>query len=752
MPRWSLHPVGGDHYLVVFATALVLAVLLWRIRPSAATTRPRRGRVLLALRGAVVVLVILAMLRPTLIYTDRNRQSASVLLLFDKSRSMSVRDELSGRTRWEALKQAVQHAAGPLADLAKEFDVKAYAFSAVPEPVELQGGEPVLGDQPDGPETAIGASLDDVLRENAGKRLLGVLLLSDGAQRAYPPRDVLPQTAAARMRHLGCPLYTFRFGQARGLGQAQDVAVTELVADQTVFVKNELNIAGQVRIDGYANRPIPVELAVETPAGKTEVLGQQEVRASGDGQLASLRFRYVPQEPGEYKLVLSVAGQPGELVTTNNQMSTFVHALKGGLNVLYLEGELRPDIKYLRRSLDASPDIHVDYQRFDPEQPASRPATRADWFKPGKYDVFMLGDVDASAFREGELAALRDRVAQGAGLIMLGGGRSFGPGGYAETPLADVLPVQMNRYERQQRDTLFPPDLHVMKPVRMRPTPLGQLHFSLRLAPTPQESAAKWAQLPPLDGANRLAEKPTARILAVTDEGLPLLVSHDFGEGRVMAFGADSTWRWWMRGFEQEHRRFWRQIVLWLARKDEASEGNVWIRLAQRRFAPGQRVELTVGAQSPTGEAIKDAVYQVEVEGPNGATQTLDVIRGDASAMASFRETQVPGDYTIRVAASQGGQLIGSTRARFTVFQQDLELDNAAAESGTLDNLAVMTGGESLAPEQLGSLLRRLAQNVQTLEVPIEAKETLWDKWPFFLILVSLLTAEWFLRKRWGWV
>jgi hypothetical protein len=207
-----------------------------------------------------------------------------------------------------------------------------------------------------------------------------------------------------------------------------------------------------------------------------------------------------------------------------------------------------------------------------------------------------------------------------------------------------------------------------------------------------------------------------------------------------------------MRGFEQEHRRFWRQIILWLARKDEASEGNVWVRLPQRPFAPGQRVELTVGAQSPTGEPLKDASYQVEVEVPHGATQTLDVVRGDDSATASFRDTQAPGDYTIRVTASQGGQLVGSTRARFTVFQQDLELDNASAESGTLDNLAVMTGGESLAPEELGSLVRRLAQSVDTLEVPIEAKETLWDKWPFFLLLMAFLTTEWFLRKRWGLV
>ena len=37
-----------------------------------------------------------------------------------------------------------------------------------------------------------------------------------------------------------------------------------------------------------------------------------------------------------------------------------------------------------------------------------------------------------------------------------------------------------------------------------------------------------------------------------------------------MAFAGDSTWHWWMHGFEAAHKRFWRQIVLWLARKDQA--------------------------------------------------------------------------------------------------------------------------------------------------------------------------------------
>ena len=102
--------------------------------------------------------------------------------------------------------------------------------------------------------------------------------------------------------------------------------------------------------------------------------------------------------PGEYKLTLEAVDQPGELVTTNNELSTFVNVLKGGLNVLYIEGALRVEEKFIRRALDSSPDIKVDYERLD-SRAESRPADLAEWFKPGKYDVYILGDVDSSAFQ-----------------------------------------------------------------------------------------------------------------------------------------------------------------------------------------------------------------------------------------------------------------------------------------------------------------------------------------------------------------
>jgi hypothetical protein len=751
--RLTFYPIG-DSYLAVGAAAVVLLALLAIGPARSKISRPRRT-VLLALRLAAIAVLLLAMLRPTLVYTRVKRQEATVVLLADRSRSMSVPDEADGKSRWEAQYKAWEQARPALRDLEQEFQIKAYTFDDQVHPAEIRGGRIELGEEPDGRQTAIGAVLEDILRQQAGKRVLGIVLSSDGAQRAYPPRDELPQTAADRLKYLGWPLYTVRFGQARGLGQARDVAIKELSAAERVFVNNELSITGQLRADGYVNREIPVQVLFETSPGKMEPVAQQTVRIQADGQLVPLRFSYIPLTPGEYKLTLEAVQQPGELVTTNNRLSTFVNVLKGGLRVLYLEGAARPESGFLRRSLDASREIRLDFVRLDARRPDTRPADFSQWFQPGKYDVYILGDLDATAFKEPEMTGLAEAVSRGAGLIMLGGLHSFGPGGYAGTPLADVLPVELKSNERQRFDEPIASDLHLPGPLRMRPRP-GLTHFALSLAVDPEESRRLWSQLPPLlDGANRFRVqnlKPGALVLAQAADDQPLLVAQSFGAGRVMAFAGDSTWRWCLHGFEAAHKRFWRQVVLWLARKDESMEGMVWIKLAERRLAPNRRVEFSVGAQSPQGEPLKQAQFKAEVVLPDGSTRPVQLVQGEEQTSGSVRDTEAAGDYTVRVTATSEGKEVGRAQARFLVVEEDLELDNPAADATVLDSLAMMTGGKSLAPEELPDLFRRLAKDTQSLLVQTESKQTFWDTWPFFLLLVGLLGTEWYLRKRWSLV
>jgi uncharacterized membrane protein len=740
----SLYPVF-DSYLLVVVVALLLAGLMW-FGPSREKTGRGQRAIIGLLRAAAILLVLLAMLRPTLIYTQTKKQPATLIVLADQSRSMSVPDVVNNKTRWDALRGTLADAGSALAKLQRDFELKAYVFDSDLHEARAEGGRIELADKPEGQQTAIGPALEEVLRREAGKRLLGVVLLSDGSQRAYASRDLPPQTAATRLKHVGCRLFTIPFGLSRGLGEAQDVALRDLVVSpSTVFVKNELSVRGEVRIDGYVNVGIPVRVLFETAPDKMEVVAEQVVKADVDGQLLPVALGYIPQAPGEHKLTLEAVKQPGELVTTNNELSTFVNVLKGGLNVLYIEGGLRPETGRIRRALASSPEIKVDFKRL--------PTELAGCFKPGKYDVYVIGDVDSTAFHGNELADLANCVSRGAGLIMIGGLQTFGPGGYSTTPLAKLLPVGMDWLERQRPDEAVRSDVQWPGPLKMQPTAVGMMHFALILAASREQNAALWAKLPALDGANKFHDlAPGAVVLADAGKDKPLLVAHSFDNGRVMAFAGDSTWRWPMHGFESAHDRFWRQIILWLAKKDEMQDGSVRIRLTQRRFAPSQKVEFSVVATAPGGGPIADADFKAEIVLPNGLRRPLPLVRQNEQMNGSFADTQMPGDYAIEVTASQKDQPLGAARARFLVFQQDLELDNASADAGTMESLATMTGGRSLAPEELPELIRSLTEDPEKLEVKQETKQTFWDTWPFFVTFVALLSVEWYLRKRWGLV
>jgi hypothetical protein len=212
-----------------------------------------------------------------------------------------------------------------------------------------------------------------------------------------------------------------------------------------------------------------------------------------------------------------------------------------------------------------------------------------------------------------------------------------------------------------------------------------------------------------------------------------------------------------MQGFEKEHKRFWRQMILWAAGRDEEQKDDVWIRLVRRRFSPEERVPFTVGANSATGDVVEDAQFQVSVKAPDGAAQSVQVAQDEDGFSGSFPQTKTPGEYTISVTALRQGQEIGAAQTRFEVFDHDVELSNSAADHDLLRRLAAMTssaGGRMLAREELPDLLQSLKDLPEQIAVEHETRwrlaGTAGDAWAFFLLMAGLLIAEWALRKKWA--
>jgi hypothetical protein len=263
-----------------------------------------------------------------------------------------------------------------------------------------------------------------------------------------------------------------------------------------------------------------------------------------------------------------------------------------------------------------------------------------------------------------------------------------------------------------------------------------------------------WQSLPPLEGANDLGRLvPAAKPLAVTPDGRPLLVGREYGDGRVLAFAGDSTWRWAMQGAVEQHRRFWRQLVLWLAKQDDSEQDSLWIRLAQRRIAPGMPLAFDAGLTKPDGTAVTDVPIEAVAMSPNGQLRPVRIARRGETFAGTVTDFSDPGDWKLIVKAARPGEPAARERsARFTVVRQDLELANPRANPLLMRQLAEATGGGVRLPEELPGIFEEIARKPAAFETEAEWSYAVWDKWPMFLLLAACLCAEWFLRKRFGLV
>jgi hypothetical protein len=301
----------------------------------------------------------------------------------------------------------------------------------------------------------------------------------------------------------------------------------------------------------------------------------------------------------------------------------------------------------------------------------------------------------------------------------------------------------------------------------MLPTKEGLAHFVLRLADNPKDSEAIWEKLRPLNDRTKLGEsKPGAVVLARVGDavsGPPVLVGQTYGAGRTLAFGGDTTQGWKVNDAGiAAHTRFWKQLVLWLAKQEE-QEGNVWVKPDTRRLPAGSKLGFSTGLRGKGGVDVKDARFEAKVIAPSGAETPVPVAHDKSEYRGVFWKTDAPGEYRLVVSGkgkdTDGQDVGGETIARFVVYQDEAEMARRAADHDFLKRLAATGGGQFLRPEELPKFLHDLGEQPLLQHKP---KVTAWPDWksnrqsPFLavilLLFVGFLSLEWLLRRRWGLV
>ncbi|MDG2223126.1 MAG: glutamine amidotransferase [Rubripirellula sp.] len=760
MTSFAIEPIYGSLLLAALASAAMIAVISLVTPP---TQNPNHRRWLLGLRWLAALVLLLALFRPALLRTDNRPTEAALIVAADTSRSMTLPDG-DGQSRWETQVETWAKLSRAIMGMDETLGLRLVAYDQTARRIANATPEALDNESPEGELTDLSAAALSAIQAAEGQPIAGVVLLGDGTQTA-PVRGTGAQRVIETLDSLGVPLWSVPIGPAGGASASRDVSVDALAERFQMFAGNEVEVDFQVLTRGLAGVEIPVRLSWLDSEGNVTEFASRNVVSDKASDVTAVTVPIRAPAPGTYRLRVQADTQDGELVSTNNTQVAFVDVREGGGRILYLEGSPRLEQTFLRRSLRRFPDLDLTFRWIPIDTRDRWPIDLADAFEPGNYDIYILGDLDATALGNQQLTQLAETVGNGAGLVMLGGYHSFGSGGYANSPLARVLPVKL---DPSQRRTVGAIDQdtgdQIEGPLTIK---LARQHPIIELGS--DDPAKLWQTLTPLLGANRLSGPkvaPGVQVLLETEQNQPLLVIGGYGRGRTAAVAMDSTWRWWRGGNNEIHRRFWRQLVLWLLGREETNSELIQIEMDARRFSSANLPAFQARVQVMTDGSATSLALVAEIIDESGdakpiTTSTQSTSEGTGlSTNASIRGTipkLPPGFYRLRVRPEPASETLPPTEMAFQVIDESRELATPMADPVYLRQLAELTadhGGGAFTPDEVDQLIETIQQRRQRAETPVVEKHRLGDGpisgWMLFLLFAGALSTEWYLRRQWG--
>ncbi len=640
-------------------------------------------------------------------------------------------------------------------------------------------------------ESRAAAGAQDAPLEASQQSNETVVLFTDGRNTG----GASPLAVAESMARQHRPIYIVGFG---GTEVPDDISVLAVEHPERVFERDMLR--GTIVLRQRMQKPEPLRVMVkldgetiweETRTISTEDRGRIEfafpIKPVAE-KLKKQAGRAVEFTSMPVHLEAVVEPQTGEADIQNNSRAFHVSVVTKRSRLLLVDGRSRWETRYLHNMFERDPAWQVDivlpdYRESPPRLPRGTetnqwPSTKERLFE---YDLVILGELPAALLPREGIEWLNAFVeTSGGGLIVVDGARgALRDPLYA--PLHAMLPIEWLDDKRIKPD---PSTVHLTSTSR-------QLSVFQLTPSDPAKNDAAWAELPAVHTSTSVKALPGSEVLATaTQEGeeVPLMVTRQFGAGRIFYCGTDETWRWRYKVADTYHQRFWNQVARWVMRLPMSVQGQfVSIDSGKLVYQPGETITIRTRLRGSNGEpanglAVEAIVTEVNEPG-NAQTKTSGPASVDA---ASNRDTgsdrsdelsnaegrvlaviplvadsaiqgvysgqlvaPASGNYQVSIVAPGLASSALAIHSEFSVSEADSgEMDQLNCDEPLLRKLAEITGGQYFSEQeasQLVDLLRPLSRGRI-----VESDTLLWQSYWWFAPIVLLLTIEWWLRKRAG--
>lgn len=672
-------------------------------------------------RTAALLLLLFVIYEATAQYRYSRNNPPILAIAIDNSASMTITDR--DGSRQTKIKDILSQ--DFIAELMRTFEVKFYSFANEIAPFSLQQGDSLdfLGDVTD-----IRKSLEIIKSRHVTENLTNILLISDGNYNAggNPVRYA---------EELGIPIYTIGIGSS---DPVKDVAIIEANANPFTYVNQSTPLKVTLRTNGYDKLTIPLEVLHDG-----ELIIREIVQLPPAPAEKTVSLIYTPEETGRQKLDIRVPHQTDELLVDNNSRSLYVDVYKSKLSILLIAGAVSPDISFLKQVLENDRYhirslVHKKNGIFYEPLPSLA--------ELGKIDIFIFLDYPMSARQQTWEQSLLSTVESKMQPIL------FIPGPHTAVAnlarFSDYLPLQSG--VRLENDIA----------IYVEPSPLGRTHPIMQVSSDPRLSLSIWRELPPLF-APLLVRKlsPGTQVLAYArpeaqsnQNVFPLIAIRTNGLQKSAAIFASQLWRWdfMMRGINRSddvYSHLIQNIVRWL--ETNRSESLVRVTTDKTRYKYGDPISMKIDVYNENLDPVENAHVTVSLQGIGGSQEISAQSQGNGEYIARL-QAPAPGDYRALVRAEVNGRRIGEETILFSVGEYSAELANIQAQPSVLQSLAHVTGGRYVTTDSTALLVSAIQGSKTT--TPITQEYELWSNKYILLLILLLLAAEWFIRKRRGMV
>ena len=741
LPLWLIALVG-------LAAAALLAQQFINLRQRLPLGQ---AAFLTLLRACVYAGLIFFLLGPALIDKRVTKLRRPLTLLVDTSQSMSfpasaksAAGDKGAKSRLDLVKEKLEAGPEPLIQrLNRDYDLRVIRFGTGLESIAPGSLERLRAQDP-------GTRLIELLQRAArdGAARSGIVVFSDGITNG----EMKSLDGAA----IAAPVFTVGVGETEGF---TDVRIAKLGAPEFAFRGREFKIDLTLQAFGMKGKSVPLFFN----RGKN-IITTRAIAIDADPFEQKVTLSFTPKELGTHAFSVSLPAQPGEQITQNNQKEFKVEVRRDKIRVLTLSGSPAWNYRFLRMAMKQDPLIELvsfvflrtptDTVDVPENQLSLIPFPIDDIFleELKNFDVVVLDDFSHRAyFNPVYLERVRDFVRDGGGLAMFGGSRAFDSGGYGDSALRDVLPVELDgKGSYQSRG-----------PVHAALTAAGKKHPITRLLPDPKVNEETWSKLPALSGLNQVRSVRGETLLTATGEGsqtgAPLLAIGRFGKGRTLALMTDDAWRWNFiavgnKETPQNHLKLIRQAVRWLAQEPAFEQVQLYpIPTAQ----PAEKVMIKLKVLNDDFTPTRQASVQLRVFSPEGEPTLVST--GPDSEEGEYSGEFIPtreGTYRVEAEANAGGKPVGRDKASFTAASSYGETDDGLPRLDLLKQIAESSKGEYISINDWNEkTFDKIAARLETIapsEIVEQRQTRLWSNlWPFGLIL-ALLSVEWWMRRKWG--